>query len=166
MAAWLEVAPRECLALVRPLPPIPELGEPLSLSLTASLAETFQPTWPGGVGLGWGQRGLQGGIGEPSQPGAVPSELTASGNRSCPGAPRLLGWAVAQDRPFCLCRCELSMHTWSALNHVLCTLPPRPHVENLKSYLEVDRTGSERIRSLSSLIFKFLIWNTEGTLAG
>lgn len=43
--------------------------------------------WPDWVGLGWGQGGLWGGIGEFSQAGAVPSELTASRSHDCLSQP-------------------------------------------------------------------------------
>lgn len=60
-----------------------ELGVLVNFRLAVSLAETFQLMWPDWVGLGWGQGGLQGGIGELSLVGAVPSELTASRSHAC-----------------------------------------------------------------------------------
>lgn len=55
----------------------------INFRLVVSMAVAFQPMWPDWAGLGWGQAGLWGGIGELSQAGVVPSELTASRSRGC-----------------------------------------------------------------------------------
>lgn len=55
----------------------------VNFRLVVSLTEAFLPMWPDWAGLGCEQDGVWGGIGELSQAGAVPSELTASRSHGC-----------------------------------------------------------------------------------
>lgn len=119
--ALLTPSPRSRTLDLRSLPSL------MYFRRAVSLAETFRPMQPDWAGLGWGQGGLRGGIGELSQPGAVPSELTASRNHGCLSqTPTAQLGPVAQNTLFCCTTgdsaCSAGLHALILFSSAL--LPP------------------------------------------
>lgn len=61
---WVLLTSSPGLSPLDSLPLLPRLRVLINFRLVVSLAEAFQLMWPDWAGLGWGQGGLWGGIGE------------------------------------------------------------------------------------------------------